>query len=307
MSISTKPQVSVVLCTYNGANFLAVQLDAVLQQSWPIHELVVVDDASTDATFTILETFAQQHACIRLFRNPEQLGYNKNFERALTLATGDVLAITDQDDVWHPQKIERMLAAWTDGSPLIYCDSIRFWGEIPEKPKPGRLMNRVWGTDPRKLALYNTVCGHALLLRRSLLPLALPFDKDIYYDWWLALVATCNGGVAYLPEILVYQRQHQHNASLPLNVKKAAAYARDRKMILHNLSRFVDTPNMKEEDRKFFERLRQLWQQSMEGKSGPALLAFLLRYRSQIYASKKRKLALLSQLKRSLRYAFVKG
>lgn len=307
MPVSTPSQVSVVLCTYNGATYLAEQLLSILRQSWPIYELVVVDDASTDATFSILEAFAQQHACIRIFRNQQQLGYNKNFERALTLATGDVLAIADQDDVWHPQKIERMMGAWPEESPLIYCDSIRFWGEIPERPKPGHLMNRVWGTDPRKLAIYNTVCGHALLLRRSLLSLAMPFDKDIYYDWWLALVATCNGGVTYFPEILVYQRQHQHNASLPLNVTKAAAYARDRKMILHNLSRFVATPNMKEEDRNFFERLRQLWQQSMEGKSGPALLAFLLRYRSQIYASKKRKLAIFSQLKRSLRYAFVKG
>lgn len=291
------------MCTYNGAAFLHAQLQSILEQTYPPHEIVVVDDGSTDGTPGILQTFAARHPLLRWYRNEQNLGYNKNFEKALSLAAGEVLAISDQDDVWHPQKIEVLLRHWTHGA-AIYSDSVLFTGEVPAVPRPGRWMNRLQGTDPRQLALYNTVSGHALMLRRELLQLALPFNPTVYYDWWLAVVAMANGGVVYHPEILVYQRAHRNNASLQAAPTKAQEFIRERNEILRNLEQFRTTPNLSGEQQSFFNTLAHLWKEAMAGRRRTDLFLFLMRHREVIYRSKKRKLPFLSQLKRSFRYAF---
>lgn len=292
-----------VLCTYNGAAFLEAQLQSILAQTYPLHEIVVVDDGSTDTTLAILEAFAAQHPLLRCYRNEQNLGYNRNFEKALSLATGEVLAISDQDDIWHPQKIEILLRNWTSGA-AIYSDSVLFTGEVPAVPRPGRWMNRLQGTDPRQLALYNTVSGHALMLRRELLQLVLPFNPAVYYDWWLAVVAMANGGVIYHPEILVYQRAHRNNASLQAAPTKAQEFIRERNEILRNLEQFRKAPNLSAEQQHFFDTLSFLWKEGMEGRRKKELFLFLVRHRNVIYRSKKRKLPLISQLKRSMQYAF---
>lgn len=291
------------MCTYNGAAYVAAQLQSILAQTYPLHEIVVVDDGSTDGTLAILAAFAARYPLLRWYQNTRNLGYNKNFEKALGLATGEVLAISDQDDVWHPQKVERLLRHWTQGA-AIYSDSVGFTGEVPAEPRPGRWMNRLQGTDPRQLALYNTMSGHAMMLRRELLALALPFNPAVYYDWWLAVVAMANGGVAYHPEILVYQRVHGNNASSEQPETNRQLLARERQTFAHNLEQFCTTPNLTGAQRAFYDRLAYLWQEVIKGRKRTALFLFLMRHREVIYRSKKRRLPLLSQLKRSIRYAF---
>lgn len=292
------------MCTYNGALFLAEQLQSILQQTHTPDEIVVVDDCSTDATPAIVAAFAAQHSIIKWHRNNINLGYNKNFEKALSLATGDVLAIADQDDVWHPQKIALLLAHWPGNSPLIYSDSVGFSGLLPQKPRTSPFMHRLQGNDPRTLALYNTISGHATLIRRELLLLALPFNPDVFYDWWLAIVAMSNGGITYLPQVLVYQRWHPANTSMTRPETKAATLMRERSDFKRNMEQFLKIPNMEVAHRRFFERLYYLWFSAMEGKEKAALFRFLLRHRKIIYSSKKNRLGFLSHLKRSFRYAF---
>ncbi len=135
--------ISVVLCSYNGARFIEEQVLSVLAQTYPIQELIVVDDASTDDTCTIIEKLATKDERIRLYRNPANLGFSANFEKALLLANADIIAIADQDDYWHPEKLEKMMHQWRAEIPLIYCDSVRFSGELPSNPVPNK-KNKNW-------------------------------------------------------------------------------------------------------------------------------------------------------------------
>ena len=108
--MSTKT-VSVVMTTYNGELFLREQLDSILCQTYPIHELIVQDDCSTDNTVEIIKEYATRHPFIKLYVNEHNLGFNKNFKTAVMKATGDYVAIADQDDIWFPEKIEKQVQA----------------------------------------------------------------------------------------------------------------------------------------------------------------------------------------------------
>ena len=108
-----RPRISVALCTYNGASFLDAQLDSYLTQTRLPDELVVCDDQSSDATLALLDGFAKRAPFpVRLHHNQARLGSTKNFEKAIGLCTGDLIATSDQDDVWLPDKLALSEAAF---------------------------------------------------------------------------------------------------------------------------------------------------------------------------------------------------
>jgi len=114
---------SVALCTYNGSAFLLEQLKSIAEQTLQPEELIISDDGSQDHTLEIATQFAKQAKFkVRLHANPSNVGSTKNFERAIQLSEGDIILLSDQDDVWLPQKIEKLYSAIGDGS-LVYCDS----------------------------------------------------------------------------------------------------------------------------------------------------------------------------------------
>ena len=105
--------VSVALCTYNGTRYLKDQIDSIASQTRVPHELVVCDDCSSDDTVKILEAFASRAPFpVRLSVNPTNLGSTKNFAQAIALCRGDIIALCDQDDVWHPAKLERLASVF---------------------------------------------------------------------------------------------------------------------------------------------------------------------------------------------------
>ena len=117
------PLVSVVLATYNGELFIEEQIKSILQQTYSPIELIIVDDASTDNTLSILHQFEATHSCIRLFTSERNLGYIKNFEKGMLLATGEYIALSDQDDIWEVGKLCRLMEE-TGNHELIYSDSL---------------------------------------------------------------------------------------------------------------------------------------------------------------------------------------
>jgi GT2 family glycosyltransferase len=149
----------------------------------------VVDDVSSDDTMAVVERAAARDSRISLSQNTFNIGFTSNFESALQMAKHDYIAISDQDDIWQEQKIEKMMAAIAPEAAAIYCDSVRFTKEIPVNPTKNKSSRHVAGTNVRKLAMYNTVSGHALIIRKNLLEKALPIPSAVYYDWWLALQA----------------------------------------------------------------------------------------------------------------------
>ncbi|WP_439555660.1 glycosyltransferase family 2 protein [Dyadobacter sp.] len=207
------PLISVALCTYNGQRFLKEQLESLVSQSYTNLEIVVVDDCSTDLTYDILLSYAAAYPFIRIHSNESRLGYNKNFEKALKLCAGELIAICDQDDVWSKEKLKVQLQAIRDHV-LVYCDSdlIDSSGKAMDRKMSGKF-NFYKGSKPESFLFMNCVSGHTILMRRSLLNYALPFPSEFHYDQWLAYVACCAGSIEFVCESLVQYRIHDHNCT----------------------------------------------------------------------------------------------
>ncbi len=202
------------MATYNGERFLRAQLDSILAQSFADFELLVVDDVSSDGSFGILEEYARRDERIVLSRNARNLGLLDNLAALFRRASAPWIAISDHDDVWHPRKLEKLLACAGDGA-AAYCNSdlIDSRGEAlgltimeaigVETPASG--------DNPLKLLWKNCVSGHAMIFRRELCEGFLPFSGDMPYDQQIAILAMAKGGLAYCPELLIQHRLHDSN------------------------------------------------------------------------------------------------
>jgi glycosyltransferase involved in cell wall biosynthesis len=216
--------VSVCLCTYNGERFLAAQLDSLAVQTRQPDELVVRDDGSSDGTVALVQSFADRAAFpVKILRSDERSGPAGNLEVVLQEASGDVLFPCDQDDIWMPSKIERLLqalelhpeipAAFSD-SALIDAEGMRLPGSLWSiHGFPAAAQARVEaGKGIVDIALRNVVASHALALRRSGLSLVLPFDGVRYADWWVLLLLAGSDLLVPVDDCLVDYRQHSATA-----------------------------------------------------------------------------------------------
>jgi len=200
-------RVSVVMCTYNGAAYLREQMDSILAQDYPLHEIIVQDDRSTDDTPVLLADYAARESRIRVFRNTERLGFNRNFHTALLRATGDFIAIADQDDIWFPQKIRRQVEEIGDRD---VCFSEYFTDAEYREPLHVRVCpnNRL-----EHLLFYDCTPGHTMLVRRDFVRTIRHWDYYIYYDWWLSLHAHLGRGIHLVREPLNWHRHHTASAT----------------------------------------------------------------------------------------------
>jgi len=215
-------RVSIAMCTFNGAQYLQPQLDSIVSQDRVPDELVVVDDGSTDATISLIEQFASQVSFpVHIHRNVEKLGVTANFQKALTLATGDVIFSSDQDDVWGSQKVTRMLRHFEDPRTVVVaCNAALVDGDL--KSLGCDLWGKI-GFDERQrararndeafdvLVERNFVAGMAMAIRRSFLEVTTPFPKVWMYDGWIALIAAAQSGVRFEDAPLVQYRLHGKN------------------------------------------------------------------------------------------------
>lgn len=218
--------VSIVMATYNGEKYLRQQLDSILEQTHQHFELIVVDDASTDKTLSILKEYAALDDRIHVFPAEINLGLVSNFERGLRLAGGDFIALSDQDDIFRKDKIELLLAALKNHperdlvlSDLSLIDengnniAHSMWSYSKLNPKQGKPFGH--------LLYANFATGCAMMFTRRLLELAIPFPPDCtVHDWWLAVIATSSraGGICLVDKQLTAYRQHESNV---LGTKKA--------------------------------------------------------------------------------------
>ena len=207
------PLISVALCVHDGARFLHEQLDSVLAQRDVAIEVVALDDVSHDASPALLHEYAVRDPRVRCFRNDTNLGPSRSFERAMSLTRGAFIAPCDQDDVWEPDKLAKLLAA-IDSVDLAYCDSAYIdESGVPTGTKVSDDIEMLSGHEPLTFLFANSVSGHAALLRRELFEAARPFPAEAFHDWWLALCAAATGGIVYVPEPLVRFRRHAETVS----------------------------------------------------------------------------------------------
>ncbi len=215
------PLISIALCTYNGARYLPDQLDTLVQQTYPNLEIVAVDDNSSDDTWNILQEYTNRYSYFNIYRNPKNLGYQQNFEKALKSCSGEFLAISDQDDIWKADKIQQLYDN-IDENIMIYHDSefIDEKGQLLNMKMSDKL-NMVEGSDPIPFLFFNCVSGHSLMFRKSLLEAILPFPNVGIYDHYIAFTASSIGKIKYLSKSLVLHRQHIGNSTDILGRKKS--------------------------------------------------------------------------------------
>jgi glycosyltransferase involved in cell wall biosynthesis len=212
--------VSVALCTYNGAQYLKEQLDSIASQTVPPIELVVCDDRSTDDTVEILKGFASRAPFpVRLFLNERNLGSTKNFERAIGLCEGDLIALSDQDDAWHPEKLERVgeVFAMSPGVGAVFTDAEmvddslrplghRLWDAAAFGWAQQRLVTRRRAVEV--LLKYNVVTGATMAFRSRFRDVVLPIPSTWVHDAWIALLIAAVADLAIIRDPLIRYRQH---------------------------------------------------------------------------------------------------
>lgn len=205
--------ISVCIATYNGEKYLRQQLDSILAQIGENDEIVISDDCSTDGTLSLIRSYAE--ARIRLLHHdPTSVTTTfpldrptHNFENALRHAQGDIIFLADQDDVWLPGKVERMLEALQDAD-LAMHDSIVVNTELQQlSPSFFSIMGA--STNAWHNAMRSTVLGCCMAMRRCLLDAALPFPQTkIAHDLWLAMVAGRKFRFVLVREPLLMYRKH---------------------------------------------------------------------------------------------------
>ncbi|MCZ4223758.1 glycosyltransferase family 2 protein [Pedobacter rhodius] len=218
--MNSYPLVSIALCTYNGAVHLEEQLDSIVNQTYPNLEVVLVDDGSKDNTHEILKSYAAKYHNFKIYQNEFNLGYIKNFEKAISLCSGEFIALCDQDDVWLENKIALQVSEIGDNI-LVYHDSAFIDDKGASLDRKISDVRRFYaGNDSRYFLFENCVSGHTVLFHKKLIPYLDNFTGLVMHDWWLAYVATNIGSIAFSSLCLVRYRQHSNMSTDILRQKK---------------------------------------------------------------------------------------
>ena len=283
--------VSIAVCTCNGERFLKEQLNSLVNQDYPNLEIIIVDDKSTDNTLNILNAFSSQYSNIKVYGNEMNLGYKKNFEKAIQLCKGDYIALSDQDDIWELDKISKLVNHIGDAV-LIYHDSLFIdnKGKSLNK-KMSNILNMYHGNNYKPFLFFNCVSGHACLFKRDIVEKVIPFPELIMHDQWLAFCATNLGEIKYLHEPLVYYRQHEDSDTniLKRNRKKVSKKKSGREKVERAAMEFKIFSEYKYlKGKEFVNKLYQLYIDRLNSYLSPALMIFLFtNYKHLLYIYKK--------------------
>ena len=219
--------IAVCMATYEpDPVLLRRQVESIREQTRPDWVCLISDDGSSEQGRAAIRKATWDDSRFQVTENDERVGFYRNFERALGLVPAGVeyVALSDQDDFWHPQKLERLIGALSGETLLAHSD-------LRLVDREGSVLSETFWTrrgrgDARfgSLLVANTVTGAATVFERALLDDAMPFPEEVpalsYHDHWLALVAAAQAPLAYVEESLVDYTQHPdsgqgHSASHP--------------------------------------------------------------------------------------------
>ena len=212
-------QIDILLATYNGEKYLKCQLDSILNQTHKNIRLLINDDCSTDNTRAILKEYEEKDNRIKVKYNEKNLGYVKNFEDLLKRVENKYFALSDQDDFWKEEKIEKSLnKLLEEDADLVFTDL----EPVDEKlntitPSMVRFMqmdkNIKKHQDYKLVFLRNCVTGCTILSKKELINkyIPIPTKKPMVHDWWMALIISQIGKITFLDEPTIKYRQHGNN------------------------------------------------------------------------------------------------
>lgn len=242
MAIS--PDISVAMCTYNGAQYIVEQLESIAAQTLLPAEIVVSDDGSTDGTVALLkqtwERLAEHSSGVRkvkltVLTNKTSLGVTKNFEQAIAATTRPYIFLADQDDIWFPARLETEIAQLKAGAGFVFGDA-QLINESGE-PLGHSLFEALALSNSERTGIVshpvdvlikrNIVTGATAAFSRSVFEKATPFPVGWVHDEWLAMVAALTGERFAVTESLIGYRQHSSNQ---IGVKKNTLATRMAKL-----------------------------------------------------------------------------
>lgn len=280
-------KISVALCTYNGEKFLHQQLDSILNQTVKVDEIVICDDGSQDQTQAILSEYQKQFPEIfKIYINEKNLRSVKNFQKAISLCTGDYIFLSDQDDSWIPNKVEVYLDYFKQNPNIdVICSN----GFIIDENSNKLEKYTVWDA-PQLLAknnqeidyfkIFNTIgnfaTGAAMAIRRSFVDKILPFPviEGLHHDEWIAVVSSEQQKFAFLNEKLFSYRTHNDQQVGGISYPKSEASKQ-------KIAQKFDTNREPKTLRDFKLKIRTLrdkkkkFQQYLEGNENKTIERFL--------------------------------
>lgn len=216
-----KEQIDILLATYNGEKYIREQIESILNQTHYEIRLVISDDKSQDRTCEILKEYEERDSRVRVYYQEKNLGYIRNFEFLLKQVENNVFMLSDQDDVWLPEKVEKSYETLREeNADLVFGDLTvvdeklnTIYESFGDFMKLNRKIKKCIGSYEGNY-LYNCVTGCTIMSKRKYIEKILPIpyqSKYVAHDHWIALVVSLNGKLAYMPEKYILYRQHGNN------------------------------------------------------------------------------------------------
>lgn len=205
---------SVAMCTFNGEKYIAEQLESILSQQFPVDEIIICDDGSTDKTVEIIEDFQKSNPFIKLYRNPENLGIIKNFEKAINLCQNGIVILCDQDDIWFKIKTEKIKSYFESNTDIkAVFHNLELFDEKP-------LGSTIWNYVAFNAQIHHeNLLNHLLTIENIVTGASFAFKKNkcinldeipeiALHDYQLALIFAMTNELGLIDETLGYYRIH---------------------------------------------------------------------------------------------------
>lgn len=212
-----EPVRSVVLAAYNGERYIDEQLHSILSQLAADDEIIVSDDASSDATLAAVRGHADPR--IRVIGHPQRVGYIKNFERAIAHARGDHILFSDQDDVWLPDKVAAIDAALARKACAV-SDAVVVDADLHQLNASFFALRRADDFSLLRVFMRPCFIGATMACRKDYLAGLLPFPPNVPHDFWVTLNATWDDTLSIITEPLILYRRHATTASVSATARR---------------------------------------------------------------------------------------
>lgn len=214
-------QIDILLATYNGEKYIKEQLNSILNQTYKNFRLLISDDCSKDSTRQILQEYEKKDTRIKVYYQEKNLGYVKNFEFLLKQVQNEIYALSDQDDIWLPEKIEKTYNKLKQThSDLVFTD-LEVVNEKLETIEPSfndfmKLTRKIqkYKQSYKMQYLYNCITGCTLMSKKKYIEKIIPIptnSKYVIHDTWIGVIVSLYGKVEYLNEKTIKYRQHGNN------------------------------------------------------------------------------------------------
>ena len=228
MNTKEIPLISIAMAVYNGEKYLRQQIDSILAQTISDFEIVICDDCSTDGTWNLLKFYSRYDDRIRAFQNSHNLGFKRNFEHAISLCSGEYIALSDQDDIWTQNHLELLYNSID--KKYLACGNSELVNEGGSSMgitlKEQEALDYVPDNDFDKLKsillFRNPYQGATMLLKRELITYILPFPDDVnFHDTWIASIACVTGGLTYVDKVILKYRRVANSVTGYRNKRKS--------------------------------------------------------------------------------------